>query len=99
MKVTNFGHPHAARGDSKGGILDHLKFVDGRRVPGDREPDGTCVGENGFDEGLESDEKGLFGLAPGGASQCSHDVETRGGALNDCVDVRGEGEMSVEGDP
>ena len=38
-------------------------------------------------------------LAPGGASKCTEDVDTGGGAGDDFIDMGGECEVGVECDP
>jgi len=49
VKMTNIGHPHAARGGAEGSVLEGLELLDigGRRV---REPDWSCIGTEGADE-------------------------------------------------
>ena len=54
--------------------LDSLELLDIRR--GDiREPDRSCICENGFDQCFVGVEHCLFLVTPGGASQCFENFE------------------------
>ena len=98
VKMVNGTHLHAAGGYAEGRILNTLEFLNGGggRVG---EPDWGSVGKKGTDEGLESDEEGLLLLAPKGASKGSQNVEAGGGAGYYGVNVGGEGEVGIKGDP
>ena len=48
---------------------------------------------------MVGDEEGLFLLAPKGASEGTQNVEAGGSAGNYGVDMGGEGEVGVKGDP
>ena len=98
VKMVDGAHLHAASSDAEGGILDTLEFLNGGggRVG---EPDWGSISKEGTDEGFESDEEGLLLLAPKGASKGSQNVEAGGGAGYYGVNVGGEGEVGIKGDP
>jgi len=54
VKMVNVGHLHAACCSAEGGVLKGLEFVDGGGG-GIGEPDGSCIGIEGSDEGFEGD--------------------------------------------
>ena len=63
VQVVYGRHLDAPSGDTEGGVLNYLKFVDGA-LTGVWKPDRRCIGEEGADEGLKGDQKGLLLLAP-----------------------------------
>ena len=63
VKMSNSGHPHAAGRYAEGSVLEGLEFLDGGGGS-IREPDGAGVCEEGSNEGLVGDDKGLLLLAP-----------------------------------
>ena len=68
MKVGYVRHQEAPGDSSEGLVLDGLEGLYAGRT-GVREPDGSSIGDDGFNKGLVGEQQGLLLVAPGGTSQ------------------------------
>jgi hypothetical protein len=87
VKVVNRGRLMAAGDKAHGRVLHKLKFGKIRWF-GVREPDCSCVAQDGFHSRLVGNEENFLVVAPRGATHSLQDFDSLVGLGANCIDPR-----------